>query len=455
MSIQTTLSPRAASFRDAISSFIAERRETKFKTLSAEKAAEAEIKYEYHVWIRDAARRVSQIQAVTHVLKASHPDARGSSLHVAPDTLPVRREIGTHTLGQNYHDDIVGNAAALDVYKFLKIEVDGKRLLDWLQQDDADLLAAFHSDEALSKEWGQAFKGLVKVSDSFASHAMAKQIYWNINGDPRQDQNFHLLQVLFPSSLLHTVHSQLNDARFGEVNKEARQAYFAKKSHTGTFRNYQNLSARKLGGTKPQNISQLNSERGGVNYLLSSSPPIWQSSSKKSCLGIESALSHFRSFEDTNSLVKKLITFLKSDPGQVVEVRKKREHIEQSLAQALANFGCSSRNGNEPGWTRNSECNLPLHQKIWLDPDRAELPLRPDFEMEDSEFQRVLEWKNWPDQVATDFALWLNAILRKEDLPVGDAELKHWAKQAIAEAEWPATMRRKASLGKAKESSHD
>ncbi|XOV84733.1 MAG: type I-F CRISPR-associated protein Csy1 [bacterium] len=455
MSTLPSLSPRATNFRQAISDFIVDRRETKLKGLSAQKAAEAKAKYEYHAWIADAARRVSQIQAVTHILKASHPDARGTSLHIALNTLPERTEIGTHNLGHEYDDDIVGNAAALDVYKFLKIEVENRRLLDWLQQDDPDLLAAFHADTELSQKWAQAFKGLAQAGDSLISHTMAKQVYWCISGDPSNDENFHLLQTLFPSSLLHVVHSQLNDARYGEFNKEVRKAYYAKTPHNGTYRNYPNLSVRKLGGTKPQNISQLNSERGGVNYLLSCCPPKWIHPDQKSYLGIGSALKRFRSFEDTNLLLKRLITLLKSDPEKTIDTRQKRERIEQALAQALANFGGEIRYGYEPGWTRNPECDLPLHQKIWLDMDRAELALQPDFEAEDREFQQALEWNDWPDQVATDFALWLNAILREEDLPVGDAELKHWAKQALADAGWLPTTKPKMHADDTQEFSHD
>ncbi|ERO62439.1 hypothetical protein P308_04240 [Pseudomonas piscis] len=87
------------------------------------------------------------------MLKATHPDARGSSLHVAPQTLPRHREVGSHMLGSDYAQDIVGNAAALDVYKFLKLEVEQRRLLDWLLEDDADLLAALSPDPALAQSW--------------------------------------------------------------------------------------------------------------------------------------------------------------------------------------------------------------------------------------------------------------------------------------------------------------
>ncbi|MCB1671753.1 MAG: type I-F CRISPR-associated protein Csy1 [Gammaproteobacteria bacterium] len=273
MTDQSTLSPRATAFRQSIAAFIAERRENKLKGLNDDKIARLEAKYEYHTWLDDAARRVIQIQAVTHVLKATHPDARGSSLYIPPESQPCHTEIGSHSI-TNYQVDIVGNAAALDVYKFLKIEVDNRRLLDWFRRKDTDLLAALSDDPERAKILAEAFSELIRAPEQPQSHVLAKQLYWCVSGEPVEDDGYHLLQPLFPSSLVHAIHSELNDARFGEENKAARQAYFANGKHHGTFRSYQNLAARKLGGTKPQNISQLNSERGGVNYLLSSAPPM-------------------------------------------------------------------------------------------------------------------------------------------------------------------------------------
>ncbi len=84
-----------------------------------------------------------------------------------------------------------------------------------------------------------------------------------------------------------------------------------------------------------------------------------------------------------------------------------------------------------------------LIEQIWLDPERATLADREGVEgEEDARFRTALEWKDWPDEVATQFANWLNQALVKEGLPVGVAEAKHWAKQVLLEAEWPATVRR-------------
>jgi CRISPR-associated protein Csy1 len=434
--------PRTEAFRAAIASFISERRETKLKGMDEEKASALIPRYEYGVWLADAARRVGQIRAVTHVLKATHPDARGSSLHVPPESLPQHAEIGTHVLGANYAEDIVGNAAALDVYKFLKVEVEGSRLLDWLLQDDSDLLAALDENAATAQAWATAFKALVRPTSTLASHEKAKQVYWCITGDPTDDTGFHLLQPLFSSPLAHTVHLEINDARFGEANTLARRARRDKQPYEGIYREYRNLATRKLGGSKPQNISQLNSERGGVNYLLDSLPPRWEEH-PHNFFNIDSSFVRFKRYEDVPSLLGKLCKLLENNPKPAMETREKREDIEHLLGTALAAFGLATQQRLSPGWTRDEACQLPLCEQLWLDPERINLPPREGHEEKDATFAAAFEWKDWPDEVATRFAHWINDILRKRGLPVGDAEAKHWAKQAIVEVtEWPATMQR-------------
>ncbi|MFD2406618.1 type I-F CRISPR-associated protein Csy1 [Azorhizophilus paspali] len=174
--------PRSNRFRTTIATFIEARREAKLK--GKDDDAGTASKYEYATWLADAARRVGQIQAVTHVLKATHPDARGSSLHIDPVMLPQHRDIGSHLLGEDYAEDVVGNAAALDVFKFLKLDVDGKRLIDWMQAGDADLMAALSPDSTLAKTWMEAFASLVRKDAEPTTHPMAKQVYWLVGEDP-------------------------------------------------------------------------------------------------------------------------------------------------------------------------------------------------------------------------------------------------------------------------------
>ncbi len=445
------MTERSRVFREAIANFIEARREAKLKGKDDEPGAAA--RYEHDTWLADAARRVGQIQAVTHVLKATHPDARGSSLHVAPGSLPQHAEIGSHLLGEDFAEDVVGNAAALDVFKFLKTEVDGRRLLDWMQSEDADLKSALSDDGAVATEWMSAFAALVRPAAEPTTHPMAKQVYWLVGGDPLDDANYHLLQPLFSSALAHAVHADIQGTRFGEVNKEARQAFREKKPFEAPYRDYRNLVARKLGGTKPQNISQLNSERGGVNYLLASlPPPAWQPSGLN-LFKQESVFESLIWFGGIRELVRALSDFLDGDPAPTMETRQHREMLEQAIAQEMAMFGAAVRGQYPVGWTRDPQCQLPRWEQLWLDPDRSELPVRddpqhPHWQSEDLAFNADYHLGNWADEVAGSFGDWLNARLRAAGLvDVSIPERKHWAGEAIIDVAWPVPMQRRAAGG--------
>lgn len=439
---------RSERFRSAIAAFIDGRREAKLK--GKEDEAGTASKYDYETWLADAARRVGQIQAVTHVLKATHPDARGSSLHVDPAGLPAHREVGSHLLGTGFAEDVVGNAAALDVFKLLKLEVDGRRLLDWMQDGDDDLRAALHADAEVASRWMGAFRTLVRRDAQPSSHEAAKQVYWLVGEEPEDDRHYHLLQPLFSSSLAHTVHEDIREARFGERNTQARQAFRAKQAFDGDYRDYRSLVARKLGGTKPQNISQLNSERGGINYLLASLPPRWNRERPRTLLRLGSAMERFAYFEDVPKLIKALADFLATDPPKNDHTEWTRRAMEDELVNKLVLFAAETAMRFEPGWSRDPHCELPQSQQLWLDPERVALPVRvdpkhPEWEQQDLEFRATYHYGDWQNEVAGQFATWVNDRLRDAGIVgLGDDQWQHWASIAIVDAAWPVPMRRRA-----------
>lgn len=452
--MNATFTPRRADFREAIDRFLSVRRDAKLDKLADDDPKRAELiaQFQTTAWIEDAARRVTQIQAVTHTLKPTHPDARGTNLYRRPSDLPPHTLIGSHTLPSDFDSDVVGNAAALDVYKFLCVEIAGKSLLDWLVADDAELKAALHESPQAAERLSAAFKGLIQTrGDEVASHSLAKQLYWLVGEEPTCDEHYQLLAPLFSSSLAHAVHADIQDARFGEANKLARQAFRSKEASDAVYRDYPRLAIRKLGGTKPQNISQLNSERGGINYLLASlPPPAWKKDRQPKLLHRDSALESFFWFEDVREQIKTLADFLLANPDPTKETRERREALEQALGQQLAVFGAHIRNQLGTGWTRNPDCHLPLCEQLWLDPDRIELPLRDSHQQEDAEFNAAYDWGDWPDEVAGRFAGWLNNQLHKAGLvTVGDPEHQHWARQAILDSAWPVPMQRRAIEGTA------
>jgi CRISPR-associated protein Csy1 len=132
------------------------------------------------------------------------------------------------------------------------------------------------------------------------------------------------------------VHAQVQEDRFGEANKAARQARRERKAHSGVFHDYPGLAVQNMGGTKPQNISQLNSERRGMNYLLSSLPPQWQASAVRLPVHAESVFDRlFIARPEVRRAVRTLRKFLESDPEPNLATRERREAMVDTLLDEL------------------------------------------------------------------------------------------------------------------------
>ena len=411
--MSSPLSGHAAELRSLIWRFLSERLDNKLEKLPADDPKRSELQQQFvpTAWLDDAARRVSQIQAVTHSLKPIHPDAKGSSLFREPSGLPALAEVGSHSLGTRFDSDVVGNAAALDVYKFLKLSLDGKSLLDLACTRDADLALALSDDSAQAAPWLEAFASLADARGKPSSHTQAKQVYWLTGSDPHDGQQFHLLAPLYPTSLAHRVYQLLQDDRFSDEAKAARAARKAGDHHDRPVREYSNLAIQKLGGTKPQNISQLNFERRGDNALLASLPPVWKSSEFRPILHSPSLFKAFGQRKAVWQQARALRQFLAADPAPTVDTRRQRAEWVDNLIDELVQF-TAGMHTLPAGWTQADDCQLPLAHRQWLDPEGAG-PSADD-----------------PgDQVAQDFANWLNAQLRPP-LPVGDPEFVAWRKLA-------------------------
>jgi CRISPR-associated protein Csy1 len=420
-----------AGYRAAISAFLQERLQAKLDKLKPDDPQREEViaSFAHDVWLASAAKRVEQIQAVTHSLKPIHPDARGTNLYVEPRTLPPLAELGSHALGERFVGDVVGNAAALDVYKLLKLEVNGRSLLTALLAQDADALAALHTDPAQAQALRDAFVSLTQPrAEGPSSHTLAKQLYWLTGTDASDDAHYTLLAPLYATSLAHAVHAQVQEDRFGEANKAARQARRERKVHDGVFHDYPGLAVQNMGGTKPQNISQLNSERRGMNYLLSSLPPQWQASAVR--LPVHAASVFDRLFiarPEVRRTVRALRVYLESDPAANLATRDRREELLDALVDELVSLAAELQQILPPGWSRDDERfkELGYEETLWLDPLRAEIP-------EEAQFAHDWQYMDWPAAIGKAFAGWLNAQLRGK-LPVGDAEAREWKKVLLTD----------------------
>jgi len=369
-------------------------------------------------WLDDAARRVGQIQAVTHSLKQTHPDAKGTNLYCPPHTLHELAVVGSHCLGDTFASDVVGNAAVLGVYKFLKLEHEGRSLLALALARDADLAVALSDDPTEAQAWICAFAGLTEARGRATSHTLAKQLYWLTGDDLHDDACFHLLAPLYASSLAHRVYETVRDDRFSEEAKAARQAKKGNVFSDRPVHEYPQLAEQKMGGSNKQNLGQLNLERGGKNYLFASLPPSWRSVDLKPLLNTESMFPRYSRRPEVKQLVKALLAFLKSDPARTLETRERRAEWVNGLIDEFLQFSAELRS-LPPGWSQTPECRLSNPEKHWLDPEGLEqalasegLPLPTDT----------------TERVSPLFANWLNAQLR-DPLPMGDPEYLEWRNQ--------------------------
>ena len=420
-----------AGYRAAISAFLQERLQAKLDKLKPDDPQRDEViaSFAHDVWLACAAKRVEQIQAVTHSLKPIHADARGTNLYVEPRTLPPLAELGSHALGERFVGDVVGNAAALDVYKLLKLEVNGRSLLTALLAHDADALAALHADPAQAEKLRDAFVSLTQPrAEGPSSHTLAKQLYWLTGTDACDDAHYTLLAPLYATSLAHAVHAQVQEDRFGEANKAARQARRERKVHDGVFHDYPGLAVQNMGGTKPQNISQLNSERRGMNYLLSSLPPKWKVNAQRFPTHADSVFTrYFDSRPLVRQTVKTLRRYLESNPNPVKDTRDHRKELVDMLVDEMVNMAAELQHALPPGWTLDDPRFSALNEdeQTWLDALRAELPEEDDFA------NRWLAME-WPDAIGTRFGNWLNARLEGK-LSFSDIEFRAWKKELLTD----------------------
>ncbi len=421
-----------AGYRALIDAFLQERLQAKLDKLKPDDPSPEELiaSFARDAWLASAARRVEQIQAVTHSLKPIHPDARGTNLYVEPAKLSSLAELGSHALGERFAGDVVGNAAALDVYKLLKLEVHGRSLLAALLTQDADALHALHEDPAQAQALRDAFVSLTQPrAEGPSSHTLAKQLYWLTGAEACADADYALLAPLYATSLAHAVHAQIHEDRFGESNKAARQARRERKAHGGIYHYYPDLAVQNMGGTKPQNISQLNSERRGVNYLLSSLPPRWNPTEKR--LPVHAASVFERLFSasiEVRQTVHALRQFIESDPVPNLATRQRREAMMDTLLDELVSMAAELQQ-LPPGWTLHDPeqrfATLNRDEQLWLDPLRAELPTETEF---------AQEWLrlDWPEAIGRRFSRWLNEQLRGK-LHLSDVEFREWKKELLTD----------------------
>lgn len=375
-----------------------------------EKQKKEQLEIEAHFtpvnWLTDAAKRAKQISMVTHALKYTHTDAKGSSLcNTSQHSNQSQLYVSTASLS-NPALDVVGNAAALDVAGLLQLQANNRQLIDFLAQDDGSPLRPFAENEEQLKEWLVHFKSVLQPKE-VRTHELAKQLYF-----PVGEGIYHLISPLYASSLSQALYERITSSRFSEQAKTLREARRNGKYEQGVLVEFPNIAVQKFGGTKPQNVSQLNSKRHGQGFLLSTQPPVWQTQTRPPLRKDE----FWRAYErSVFPIIKELKCFLESTDAHNVKVRHHRAALVDQLLDHFLLYSAEIQTF-PAGWSQDSQ--LSQEERFWLDP-----------RYDEPEFQAQRKEVDWQKTICSKFAGWLNQKLEeKTKLQMGDPEYREWSK---------------------------
>ncbi|CAH9064532.1 CRISPR-associated protein Csy1 [Pseudoalteromonas holothuriae] len=273
---------------EAVDAFFADRKAAWLKKNVKASMSEDEVKQQHmeceavfslQNWLPNAAKRAGQISISTHPCTFSHPSARKNKNGYVSSIIAKTVHSNDGFLRSGNVDvvaDALGNAAALDVYKFLMLVMaDGQTLLNHLEHDSDLAKQLFRttpsheeSDYAALKD---GFMAMTSTSDEVITSSKIKQVYFPLS-EQSEATHYHQLSLLTGSGIVFELRKRLDNMRFGDEIKLAREQRKANLEHP----NHQeiiDLTTIGYGGTKPQNISVLNNQNGGKAHLLMSMPP--------------------------------------------------------------------------------------------------------------------------------------------------------------------------------------
>lgn len=304
-------------------------------------------------WLPDAAKRAGWLSMLSHPGKFTHPSAKTSAIIAEAQPKPD----GFLRTGNADTDlDVLGNAAALDVHKFLSLTLtDGQTVLAHLEQTSAAIQAQFELSTLPFAELQQGLLAIKQSSDTAKTSEKIKQVYFPV-GD-----GYHLLSILTPSGLMFKLKEAINVLRFSDEAKQAREDRRHQVHNEQGFDELYNLSVIGFGGTKPQNISVLNNQNGGTVYLLPSLPPQLETRAiQPPKTGFFSDSLYYKHYQDSFKALHRLLMV----NHNTIDIRDGRDYWISSIAEQIIEKVWQFRQ-LPPGWSETT--NLPLAQKIWLD----------------------------------------------------------------------------------------
>ena len=373
-------------------------RKSKGKEATTELLEEAKARYDQKSWLEKAVKQARHA-ITTHASTFTHPDAKTSSFLFSGKKQNNGLLITNNIECENSFD-LFGNAATdsfvREIYLFLKEDVCGEIIWQHFEKETSEIKEFIQKFDLDFEQAKISLSKLMIDPEPIKTHKLLKQIYF-----PLEEGNYHLLSLLTPSIATTELLNRLNLIRFNEITKEARVCKKENKFHEHGFSEIFNLTEIALGGSKPQNVSVLNSQNAGRAYLLSSCPPILEKRAIRlpktdffaQCL-------YRRNYQESFFQLHK---FMQLDLNNI-DIRTAIRNIIQFVIDQILLQALKTREYAESGWSsQDYYVGLPELQRIWLD------------QMHQVEREENSEWR---DELSREIARW---IIRSYEKVISEA----------------------------------
>ncbi len=404
----------------AIQAFFRERKESWLKkniktSMSDEEIRAMEADCDRHFsreqWLPNAAKRAGQISISSHPCTFSHPSARKNKNGYVTSIIADadRRADGYLRTGNTEVDsDALGNAAALDVYKFLSLRMqNGESLLEHIQKDTTTAKALLSIQSEIYQTLKDGFLAMAASSQERVTSSKIKQVYFPVKED------YHQLSILSNSGLIYELRRRIDRLRFSEEIKAARALKRNNEYSGQAFAEIYNITTIGYGGTKPQNISVLNNQNGGKARLLLSAPP--HLAKRDIRFPTHDFFVESIRYYDVRESLNNLHRIFKTDNNSDIPLRNlesgRDQHILAIFDAVIERMAVLRHVAKEQ--FRGETSHLKHYQKVWL---------CPGFETERT------ETNEWLDQLCKEITHWLLGAYKKtvkKAVVLGAAEVAH------------------------------
>lgn len=360
-------------------------------------------------WLPNAAKRAGQISISTHPCTFSHPSARkNKNGYVTSVIANMEGEADGYLRSGNVkaESDALGNAAALDVYKFLNITVqDGMTVLEHIQADSSVAKQLLDIPTATYAELKDGFLAMVNsAGGEVITSSKIKQVYFPV------DANYHQLSLLTNSGIVFEMRNRLDAMRFSDEVKAKRELKKTNQFSAHGYSEIYGLITIGYGGTKPQNVSVLNNQNGGKAYLMASVPPeLKKRDIRFPTQDVFKQNLSFYAFKDAFDYLHKIMSIpLGGNMSRQTLLTARDNAIKAIVLQVMDVVYLLREASNEQ---LGNTASLPSEQKIWLLASCASEREQDDV---------------WLDEIVHDLTYWINfaydKVLDDKKLLLGEEE---------------------------------